>query len=44
MGDTKNAYRILINPVGKRPLRLSSHRWEDIMMDLKEMGLSVCTG
>jgi hypothetical protein len=35
----RNAYRILIGkPEGKRPLGRPSRRWEDIRMDLREIG------
>jgi hypothetical protein len=35
----KNAFNILVvKPEGKRPLGRSSHRWEDIIMDLREIG------
>jgi hypothetical protein len=35
MGERRGAYRDLVeNPEGKRPLRISRHRWEDnIKMD-----------
>jgi hypothetical protein len=33
------AYRILVQkPERKRPLGRSRHRWEDIRMDVKEIG------
>jgi hypothetical protein len=40
MGETKNAYRILVgNREGKRPLGRPRRRWEDnIKMDLRELG------
>jgi hypothetical protein len=40
MGETRNAYRILIGkPEGTRPLRRPRRRWVDsIKMDLKEIG------
>jgi hypothetical protein len=35
----RNAYKILIRkPEGKRPLGRCRHRWEDIKMDLGEIG------
>jgi hypothetical protein len=37
MGDTKN--QVLVEkPEGKRPLGRPRHRWEDIKMDLKDVG------
>jgi hypothetical protein len=40
MGDTRNAYRILVGkPEGKRPLGRPRRRWVDtIKMDLREIG------
>jgi hypothetical protein len=39
MGENRNAYRILGNPEGKRPLGRPRHRWVDnIKMDFREMG------
>jgi hypothetical protein len=40
MGETKNAYRILVGkPEGKRPLGRPICRWVDnIKMDLREIG------
>jgi hypothetical protein len=40
MGDTSNAYRILVGkPEGKRPLGRPRRRWVDnIKMDLREIG------
>jgi hypothetical protein len=40
MGETRNAYRILVEkPGGKRPLGRSRCRWVDnIKMDLREIG------
>jgi hypothetical protein len=40
MGDTRNAYRILVGkPEGKRPLGRPRRRWVDnIKMDLGEIG------
>jgi hypothetical protein len=38
-GEMRNAYRILVGePEGKRPLGRSRRRWEDIRMDLREIG------
>jgi hypothetical protein len=40
MGEMKSAYKIFaVKPEGNRPLRRPSHRWEDIKMDLQELGL-----
>jgi hypothetical protein len=39
MGTKRNAYRILVGkPEGKRPLGRPRSRWEDIRMDLREIG------
>jgi hypothetical protein len=40
MGETKNAYRILVGkPEGKRPLGRPRRRWVDnIKIDLREIG------
>jgi hypothetical protein len=39
MGEGRGAYRILVGrPEGRRPLGRPSHRWEDIKMDLQEVG------
>jgi hypothetical protein len=39
MGGRRNAYNILVGkPEGKRPLGSPRHRWEDIRMDLREIG------
>jgi hypothetical protein len=39
MGEKGNAYRILVGkPEGKRPLGKPRRRWEDIRMDLREIG------
>jgi hypothetical protein len=38
-GQKRDAYRILVgNTEGKRPLGRPRHRWEDISMDLRQMG------
>jgi hypothetical protein len=38
-GEKRNAYRILVGkPEEKRPIGRSRHRWEDIKMDLREVG------
>jgi hypothetical protein len=40
MGEMINMYEILVRkPDGKRPLRRTRHRWEDIRMDLREREL-----
>ncbi|KAJ4434960.1 hypothetical protein ANN_23532 [Periplaneta americana] len=39
MGESRNAYRVLVGrPEGKRPLGRPRRRWEDIKMDLREVG------
>jgi hypothetical protein len=39
MGEKRGAYRILVGrPEGRRPLGRPRHRWEDIKMDLQEVG------
>ncbi|KAJ4436651.1 hypothetical protein ANN_16782 [Periplaneta americana] len=39
MGESRNAYRVLVwRPEGKRPLGRPRRRWEDIKMDLREVG------
>ncbi|KAJ4431757.1 hypothetical protein ANN_20362, partial [Periplaneta americana] len=39
MGESRNAYRVLVGrPEGKRPLGRPRCRWEDIKMDLREVG------
>jgi hypothetical protein len=41
MREMKNAYNILVRkPEGKSPLGRPRHRWEDIKMDLGEIGRS----
>ena len=39
-GEERGVYRVLVGtPEGKRPLEISSRRWEDnIKMDLQEVG------
>jgi hypothetical protein len=45
MGETRNAYRILGKPEGKRPLGRPRCRWVDnFKMDLRERGGMVWTG
>jgi hypothetical protein len=40
-GEKRNAYRILVGkPEGKKPLGRPKHRWEDIKIDLGEIGWS----
>ena len=42
MGEERGVHRVLVGkPEGKRPLERPRRRWEDNMMDLKEMG-GVC--
>jgi hypothetical protein len=39
MGEVRGAYNILVGrPEGKRPLGRPRRRWEDIKMDLREIG------
>jgi hypothetical protein len=43
MGKKRNAYRILEEPEGKRPLGSPRHRWVDnIKMDLKRDRMAWC--
>jgi len=46
MGERRGVYRVLVGkPEGKRPLGRPRRRWEDnIIMDLKELGVGVWTG
>jgi hypothetical protein len=38
-GENRNAYRILVGkPEGKRPLGRPRHSWNNIKMDVREMG------
>jgi hypothetical protein len=39
MGERRGVYRVLVEkPEGRRPLGRSRRRWEDIKMDLQEVG------
>jgi hypothetical protein len=39
MGEDRGVHRVLVGkPEGKRPLGRSRRRWEDIKMDLQEVG------
>jgi len=39
MGDRRGIYRILVEkPEGKRQLGRPRHRWDDIKIDLQEVG------
>jgi hypothetical protein len=39
MGERRGAYRVLVGkPEGMRPLGRPRRRWEDIKMDLQEVG------
>jgi len=39
MGDGRGMYRVLVGkPEGKRPMGRPRHRWEDIKIDLQEVG------
>ena len=45
MGEERGVHRILVGkPEGKRPLWRPRRRWDDIKMDLQEMGGGVGTG
>jgi hypothetical protein len=45
MGDERNAYKGLVGkPEGKRPLGRPRRRWDDIRMDLREIGMGVWIG
>jgi hypothetical protein len=38
--EIRNVYRLLVgNPEGKRSLGRPRHRWEDIKMDFREIGI-----
>jgi hypothetical protein len=40
MGEGRGVYRVLVGkPEGKRPLGRPRRRWEDIRMELQEVGL-----
>jgi hypothetical protein len=40
MGEEKGVYRVLVGkPEGKRPMGRPRRRWEDIRMDLQEVGI-----
>jgi hypothetical protein len=40
MGERRGIYKVLVGkPKGKRPLGRSRFRWEDIKMDLQEVGV-----
>ena len=42
MGEGRSVYRVLVGkPEGKRPQGRTRQRWEDIKMDLQELG-GVC--
>jgi hypothetical protein len=44
-GEERGLYRVLVGkPQGKRPLGRPRRRWEDIRMDLQEVGCGVWTG
>jgi hypothetical protein len=45
MGEERKLYKVLVgNPEGKTPLTRPRHRWKNgIRMDLREIGLGVCT-
>ena len=45
MGEGRGVHRFLVGkPEGKRPLGRPRRRWEDIKMDLQEVGGVVGTG
>jgi hypothetical protein len=40
MGEERGVHRVLVGkPKGKRPLGRPRRRWENIMMDLQEVGV-----
>ena len=45
MGKRRRAYKDLVGkPRGKRPLGRTRHRWEDIKIDIQEVGWGAWTG
>jgi hypothetical protein len=45
MGERRGACRALVEkPEGRRPLERPRRRWEDIKMDLREVGWGAWTG
>jgi hypothetical protein len=43
MGEGRGVYRVLIGKAeGRRPLGRPRRRWEDIRMDLREVGCGEC--
>jgi hypothetical protein len=45
MGKERGVHRVLVGkPEGKRPLGRPRRRWEDIKIDLQEVGLGCGTG
>jgi hypothetical protein len=39
MGEKRGAYRILVRrPEGRRPFGRPRHRWDNVKMDLQEVG------
>jgi hypothetical protein len=39
IGENGNAFKMLVGkPEGKRPLTRSRHKWDNIKMDIKEIG------
>jgi hypothetical protein len=45
MGEKRGAYRILVGrPEGRQPLGRPRRRWEDIKMDLQDVGWGAWTG
>jgi len=45
MGERKGVYRILVGkPEGKGPLGRPRHRWDNIEVDLQEVGWRAWTG
>jgi hypothetical protein len=45
MGEERGTYRILVGrPEGRRPLGRLRHRWDNIKMDLQDVGWGAWTG
>jgi hypothetical protein len=45
MGEKRAAYRVLVEKSeGRRPLGRPKHRWEDIKIDLQDVGCGAWAG